>query len=76
MESSGVLSIAQFAYRKGLDTYEILLSLSHALQSALDSRQEAGIVQIDFSTAFDRGNHKEFSMSCVLWVLEVMCCLY
>ena len=29
----------------------------HTLQSALESGQEARIVQIDFSAAFDRGNH-------------------
>ena len=32
--------------------------LSHTLQSALESRQEARIVQIDFSTAFDRVNYQ------------------
>ena len=32
--------------------------LSHTLQSALESGQEARIVQIDFSTAFDRVNHQ------------------
>ena len=31
--------------------------MSHTLQSALESGQEARIVQIDFSTAFDRVNH-------------------
>ena len=30
---------------------------SHTLQSALESGQEAMIVQIDFSVAFDRVNH-------------------
>ena len=30
----------------------------HALKSALESGQEAGIVQIDFSTAFDRVNQQ------------------
>ena len=31
--------------------------MSHTLQSALESRQEARTVQIDFSAAFDRVNH-------------------
>ena len=35
MERSGVLSTAQFAYRKGLVTYEALVSMSHTRQSAL-----------------------------------------
>ena len=32
--------------------------MSHTLQSALESGQEARIVQIDFSTAFDRVTHQ------------------
>ena len=31
--------------------------MSHTLQSASESGQEARIVQIDFSAAFDRVNH-------------------
>ena len=31
--------------------------MSHTLQSALESGQDARIVQIDFSAAFDRVNH-------------------
>ena len=58
MERIGVLSTTQFAYRKGLGTCDALLCLSHTLQSALESGQEARIVQIDFSAAFDRVNHK------------------
>ena len=59
MEHCGVLPTAQFAYRKGLGTCDALLCMSHTLQSALESGQEARIVQIDFSTAFDRVNHHE-----------------
>ena len=47
----------QFAYWKGLGTYNVLLCLSHTLQSALESGQEARIMQIEFSAAFDRVNH-------------------
>ena len=32
--------------------------MSHTVQSALESGQEARIVQIDFSAAFDRVNHQ------------------
>ena len=49
MERSGVLPTTQFAYRKGMGTCDALLWVSHALQSALESGQEARIVQIDFS---------------------------
>ena len=53
-----MLPTTQFAYRKGLGTCDALLCMSHILQSALESRQEAKIVQIDFSAAFDRVNHQ------------------
>ena len=58
MERSGVLPTTQFGYRKGLGTCDALLCVSHTLQSALESGQEARIVQIDFSTAFDKVNHQ------------------
>ena len=51
-----MLPTTQFAYQKGLGTCDALLCMSHTLQSALDSGQEARIVQIDFSAAFDRVN--------------------
>ena len=54
MEHCGVLPTTQFAYRKGFRTCDALLCVSHTLQSALESGQEARIVQIDFSAAFDR----------------------
>ena len=57
MEGSGVLPTTQFAYRNGLGTCDALLCVSHTLQNALESGQEARIVQIDFSAAFDRVNH-------------------
>ena len=57
MECSGVLPTTQFAYRKGLGNCDELLYVSHTLQSALESGQEARTMQIDFSAAFDRVNH-------------------
>ena len=54
---SGVLPTTQFAYRKGLDTCDALLCVSHTLQSALESGNEARIAQIDFSASFNRVNH-------------------
>ena len=56
-ECSGVLPTTQFAYRKGLGTCDAVLCVSLTLQSALESGQEARIMQIDFSAAFDRVNH-------------------
>ena len=57
MERSGVLPTTQFAHWKGLGTCDALPCVSHTLQSALESGQEARIVQINFSAAFDRVNH-------------------
>ena len=44
MERSGVLPSTQFAYRKGLGTCDALLRMSHTLQGALESGQEARIM--------------------------------
>ena len=54
MERSGVLPTTQFAYNKGLGTYDAHLCISNTLQSALESGQEAMIMQIDFTAAFHR----------------------
>ena len=52
-----MLPTTQFAYRKGLGPCDALLCVAHTLQSVLEMGQEAGIVQRDFSAAFDRINH-------------------
>ena len=52
------VSTTQFVYRKILGTCDVLLCVSHTLQSALESGQEARVMKIDFSAAFDRGNHQ------------------
>ena len=59
-DCSGVLPTTQFVYRKGLGTCDELLCMSHTLQDALESGQEARIVKIDFSAAFDRVYHQGF----------------
>ena len=56
IERSVVLQTTQFVYRKGLGACDALVCVSHTLQSALESGQEARIVQIDFSAAFDSVN--------------------
>ena len=53
-----MLPTTQFAYRKGLGTCDTLLCVVHTVQNALEMGQEARIVQIDFSAAFDRVNHQ------------------
>ena len=53
-----MLPTTQFAYRKGLGTFNALLCVVHTLQSALEMGQEARIVQIDLNAAFDNVNHQ------------------
>ena len=76
MQRNGVLPITQFADRKGLGTCDTPFCVSHTLQSALESRQEARIEQIDFCAAFDRVNHQSILYRLYSWVLEVLCSLY
>ena len=52
-----MLSTTQFAYKEGHGTCDALLCVTHTIQSALEMEQEARMVQIDFSAAFDRVNH-------------------
>ena len=58
IKCSGVLPTTEFAYQKGLGICEALLCVIHTMQSALESGQEASIVQIDFSAVFDIVNHQ------------------
>ena len=57
IEGRGVLPTTQFAYRRGFGTCDALLCVAHTLQNVSEMGQEARIVQIDFSAAFDRVNH-------------------
>ena len=76
MERSSVLPTTQFAYQKGLGTCDALLCVSHTLQGALESGQEARIVQIDFSAVLIGSTIWAFSINSALWILEVLSCLY
>ena len=53
-----MLPTTLFAYWKGLGSCDALSCASHTLQSALESGQEARIVQIDFIATFDRVSHQ------------------
>ena len=76
VEHCGVLPTTQLAYRKGLGTCDALLCVLYTLQSALERGQEARIVQIDFSAAFDRVNHQGILYGLSSVGIEVLCCLY
>ena len=71
MGHSSVLPTTQFTYRKGQGTCDTLLCVSHTLQSALESGQEARI-----EATFDRVKIREFSISSAPRVLKVLCCRY
>ena len=47
-----------FLLERCLGICDALLCVSHTLRSALESGWEPSIVQIDFSAAFDRVNHR------------------
>ena len=61
IESEGVLPQTQFGYRKGLGTVDALLTLTGDIQGALNDGMEVRAVAIDFSSAFDKVNHKGIS---------------
>ena len=63
-----MLPTSQVAYRKGLGTYDVFLCVSRTLQSALESGQEAWIIEFDFSAAFNRVHHVGFSISSALGI--------
>ena len=54
LESISLLTRSQFSYRKGVETWDALLTLSHHLQVALNMGMKGRYVQLDFSAAFDR----------------------
>ena len=68
MERSGVLPTTQFAYQKGLGTCDALLCVSHRLLSALESGQEARIVQIASVQPLIGSTIWTFSIRSALWV--------
>ena len=57
-ESNSLFPTQQFSYRKNYGCVDALLSVTHEIQSALDSGGECRVIQLDFSAAFDRVNHR------------------
>ena len=58
LERSGVLSSHKYSYRKSLGTCDAIQDIVCAGQLELDRGGELALVQIDFSAAFDRVNHR------------------
>ena len=60
MEYRGVLPTYQFVDGNGFGDCDALLCVAHTLsiEKALESGQEARIVQFDFNAVFDRVSHQ------------------
>ena len=58
LNSNNLLHDKQFGFRKGLGTSDALLFICHNLQSSLDAGQESRLISLDFSSAFDKVNHR------------------
>ena len=58
LDDSGLLPRNQYGFRKGLSTSDALVKLVHGAQLSLDRGHESRLVSLDFSSAFDRVNHK------------------
>ena len=57
-ESRSLFPSQQFSYRKNYGCVDALLSISNEIQTALDRGGECRLIQLDFSAAFDRVNHR------------------
>ena len=75
LERSG-LTTTQFPYRRGLGTCDTFLRMSHTLRSALESGQRLGSSRFISAQPLIGSTIREFSISSVRWVLEVLRCLY
>ena len=74
-ERNGVLPTSQFAYWKGLGTFDALLCVSHTLQNALGSGQEARTCRLISVQPLIGLTISAFSIGSALCVLEV-CVVY
>ena len=68
MECSGVLPTTQFAYWEGLGTCDALLHWREG--------RGLGLYRLISAQPLIGSTIREFCISSVLWVLEVLCCLY
>ncbi len=58
LDINKLLPSCQFGFRKGLNDSDALVCITHDMQVGLDSGCESKIISLDFSSAFDRVNHK------------------
>ena len=76
MKSIGLIPTTQVAYRNGLDTCDAFLCVSHTLQSHWRVARRLGLCILISEQPLIGSTIREFDVSSVLWVLEVLCFLY
>ena len=57
-ETKGLFPGLQFGFRKGLDTFDTLLTITSAVQKSLDAGCEIHTISLDFCSAFNCVNHE------------------
>ena len=57
LESNGMLSTAQHAFRRYHSTSTCLLQLTEQIRESMDSRKATGVIALDLSKAFDTIDH-------------------
>ena len=57
LESNSILSPKQFGFRKNKNTFECLNTLTKDLYTALDDHNDAILILVDFTKAFDTVHH-------------------
>ena len=76
MELNGVLPTPQFGYRKGLGTCDTLLCVNHTFQMHWRVGRRLGSYRLIPEQPLIGSTIGKLSISSVLWVLKVLCCLY
>ncbi|KAI8120449.1 putative RNA-directed DNA polymerase from transposon BS [Lucilia cuprina] len=58
VEENGFISEGQFGFRKGYNATNLLLNITEEVRSAVDRKELASIISLDFSTAFESISHE------------------
>ena len=58
IDNNDLLPKRQYGFRKGVSVCDALLDVTHCAQLAFDAGWESRLVSLDFSSAFDKVNHR------------------